>query len=222
MISVKRASVSTFDKFFLFSIIFGGVTLTKLALLPGVIDGVSIADGLCACVVMILISRMLIVKASFSFHYYRGLNYALLLCFWAITGALFLNIASPFDFSETEFAKSFAKLNFYVILSIFLNSYFRKFPNNAIHNIVLSVLLVNALVAIYIFIVMTFKIDLPYEFFGYGPREKINIGNVYYRTGGFVVARGIFEEPSLLGIFQSLGLSFLFFSSTASTSHQKK
>ena len=203
-IPAKQASVHILDKVLVWCIIMGA-SLAKWYTIPGI----SLGDILVACILIILIIRLFM--GNFSLKKYRSLLYVALLWFWAFGGALFLINASPFYFSEEEFAKSFLKLSFYGIATVFLVSYFRKVPSDITRNLLLNVLMLNALIAVYIYLVIDFELSLPYKFFWFNQPEHL-ISSTYYRATGIVVARGIFNEPSFLGIFQNLGLAYLFFS----------
>ena len=201
-ITAKQVSVRTLDKVFVWCIMMGAA-FAKWYTVPGI----SLGDILVASILIILITRLFM--GNFSLKKYHSLLYVALLWFWALGGALFLINASPFYFSEEEFAKSFLKLSFYGISTVFLLSYLRKIPGNITRNLLLNVLMINALIAIYIYLVMAFELSLPYKFFWFNQPEYISS---YYRGTDIVVARGIFNEPSLLGVFQNLGLAYLLFS----------
>lgn len=207
-IPAKQTSVHIFDKVLVWGII-GGAALSKSELLPTTLPGVSVSDALLACVACFILINFFMGKFNFVSH--RGLHYLFILWMYALVSGLFLFLLAPFWFSEIEFVKSFAKLSFYGIIAALLIPYFRKISIDVIRSSLLNILALSALIAIYIYVVMTLEINLPYKFFWYGQPEHY-IFNTYYRSTGFIVARGFFSEPSTMGIFMNLGLAFLYFS----------
>jgi len=144
---------------------------------------------------------------------------------WAVVGGIFASGFSPFAFSEIEFLKSFAKLSFYGIGTILIGSYIRKMDKDTIGKAVLCILTLHAFIALYIYIAQLVEqisgTHLPHEFFWFGQGGPLTFGERLkpWEIGGIVLnkARGIFSEPSTFGIFQILGLAFLYFKSPAIT-----
>jgi len=202
----RRSPVSALDKLFMFIIVLGSA-LTKTSLFPLTLSGISVADILIACALIFLFIRFSLRGFRFQFH--PVLCYIPLFWLWTLLGSLFLITAIPY-FSIEEFGLSFLKLSFYGLAAIFILFFLKDSGINVIRRIVLNVLLLNAFIAIYIYVVMLFEIDLPYQFFWYGQSESARLMfAAYYRDTHFVVAKGFFSEPSMLGIFQSMGLAFL-------------
>ncbi len=157
--------------------------------------------------------------------------YVVLLIMWAVVGGLLASGFSPFAFSEMEFLKSFAKLSFYGLGAILLGSYIWKMEMNTIRKAVLCILTINALIALCIYVAQLLEqlsgIHLPHEFFWFGRGGPLTFGERLkpWEIGGIVLnkARGIFSEPAAFGIFQILGLAFLYFrSSTITQKHAWK
>jgi len=178
-----------------------------------IIQGVSLADLFFACSLVIC---FLSLSMNGSLHYIpRCSIYIILLLIWALIGGLLADSASFFAFSKTEFVRSFVKLSFYGIGAVLLSSYIWKIEIDVIGKTVLNILTFNALIAIYIYIAMSFPIGLPYKFFWFRQGGPLTAGYFGGFESGLVRARGIFSEPSSLGIFQTLGLTFLYFKSHA-------
>lgn len=207
-ILARQVSTHTLDKILVWCIL-GGAALSKSELLPLILPGVSIGDVLLALASCFILIRFSMGKFKLVSH--RGLFYCFCLWLCAFTGGVFLFMSPPPYFCELEFIKSFAKLSFYMIVATLLINYLRKVSGDIIYNCVLNILLISGLIAIYIYVVMALKIEIPYDFFWYGQPEH-RITNSFYRATGFVVARGFFSEPSTMGIFMNLGLAFLYFS----------
>ena len=192
----------------------GGAALSKAML----IEGVSIGDVLFGCAaVACLLSRF---KGRRLLYVPRWSIYIVFLLIWAVAGGFFARSYSFFAFSEVEFWKSFAKLIFYGIGAILLGSHFRDIGIDAISKVVLTFLTLNALIALYIYgaqvVDQISTIHLPHEFFWFGQGGPLTIGqrlSPRVIKGGIILnkARGVFSEPANFGIFQTLGLAFLYF-----------
>ncbi len=203
------------DKFIVWCFI-GGASLQAASLIPGAgSHGISMADTVVACGAVFVVLEAFMRRRTIVVH--RGTGYLAFLCLWSFAGYAYLVSCSPFEFSESEFAKSFAKLVFYGICFALFYSRIRKMDIRVVSDTVANILALHAIIAIYIYLVMTFNIPLPYRFFWFNQSE-VYMPNSYYMSGwsgrgtGFVVARGLFSEPSFLGIYMNWGLAFLLLS----------
>lgn len=195
----------------------GSASLSKAML----IEGVSIGDVLFALSAVSCALYLSPLRNPANIRVPKWSVYIILLIAWAAVGGLFAAEYSCFSFSNIEFWKSFAKLSFYGVGAILLGSYFRKMEIGVIGKVVFGVLTLHALIALYIYVAQLLKhmsgIHLPYEFFWFGQGGPFAFGRdlVPWKVGGIVLnkARGIFSEPSTFGIFQVLGLAFLYFRS---------
>jgi len=189
-----------------------GASLSKAML----IEGISIGDvffGWAAVTVLLSFA----VRPHF-LSIPKWFIYVVFLLILSVVGGLFTSGYSPFAFSGIEFWKSFAKLSFYGIGAILLCSYIRKMDAEVVGKAVLSILTLHALIALYIYLAELLGqisgISLPYEFFWFGQGGPSMPGKslVPWVIDGIVLnkARGIFSEPANFGIFQTLGLAFLY------------
>ena len=101
-----------------------------------------------------------------------------------------------------------------------LGSYLQGIKIDVISKVVLTILTLNALIALYIYgaqvVEQILGIHLPHEFFWFGQGGPLTIGrrlNIGAISSGIILnkARGVFSEPANFGIFQTLGLAFLYF-----------
>lgn len=195
------------DKFVLWCFI-GGASLHAASMIPSAgSHGVSFADAVVGCGAAFVAVEAFMRRKPIVIH--RGSGYVALLFVWSLLGCTYLISSSPFLFSESEFAKSFAKLGYYGICSALFYTRARKMDLRVVSDTVANILALNAIIAIYIFLVMTFNLPLPYRFFWINQSEVFMNNSYYLRGSGFVVARGLFSEPSFLGIYQNWGLAFL-------------
>lgn len=186
-------------------------------------EGIAIGDVLFGCATVGCF--LFLCRHLPRIYIHKWSVYIILLIMWAIVGGLFANSCSSFPFSEIEFLKSFAKLSFYGIGAILIGSYIWKMEKDTINKAVLYVLTLHALIALYIYVAQSLKqlsgIHLPYEFFWFGQGGPLSFGKDLkpWLINGVILnkTRGIFSEPSTFGIFQILGLAFLYFRSPAVT-----
>lgn len=137
---------------------------------------------------------------------------------WALLGGVVRSMETPFGFSRLEFAKSFAKLTFYGLVAVLAAWGLRRAAPERLREVLLTLLAVNAGVAILLYVAMLLWPQLPYERFLPG-----TVPSAYYfeqlwfgdRPPGLVEppvllrARGLSNEPSHLGYIQAMGLGFL-------------
>jgi len=137
---------------------------------------------------------------------------------WAILGGVLRSMRTPFGFSKLEFAKSFAKLTFYGIVAVLVAWGVKRAAPERLREVLLTLLAVNAGLAILLYAAMLIWPQLPYDRFLPG-----TLPSAYYfeqlwfgdRPPGsleppvFLRARGLSSEPSHLGYIQAMGLGFL-------------
>jgi hypothetical protein len=194
-------------------LILGSASLSKAMLTNGIAIG-DVLFGFAAVVCFLSLClhprRVYVPKWSI---------YVILLIIWAAVGGLIASGYSPFAFSEIEFLKSFVKLSFYGIGAILLGSYIQEMERDTIGKAVFNILTLHALIALYIYIAQLVEqisgTHLPHEFFWFGQGGPSMFGgDLIPRTVGVLPlakSRGLFSEPATFGIFQTLGLSFLYF-----------
>lgn len=199
------------DKTVLWFLIIGAI-LTKNRFF---IEGVSIGDVLFGCALLLLFYAS---SAEAYLQLLMDQRICLLFLFLlsALMGGFYLSIQVPFVFSPGNLLKALLKLLFYVGVTAFALTFLNRLPRAFIWDTVLNGLTVSALITLYIYVVMSLQLNLPYDFFWYGHSEVLRDGGFYRQsgifTGGAVLAKGLFSEPSYLGVFNNLGLAYLYFS----------
>jgi O-antigen ligase len=128
---------------------------------------------------------------------------------FALWTGLYRTFSSPLNFSEEKFLRSALKLVFYGVGSLLVISQLRRLSPALLQSLLLWVLSVSAVVALYVYVVMTLDLPLPYEFLWYG---QVDAGKdtAFYRQTEIVAAKGLFVEPSLLGLFHAFGLGCVY------------
>lgn len=179
-----------------------GAALSKNFLYPGI----AYADML-VFLASLIISIRLLIRQYAGLHIPGNVVNLLLLWYWIMLGCLFLANASGLSMNITEFMKSLAKFTFYSITYIIIYTFFVNAGIARVQKVMLNVLVLNGLIAIYIYIAMSTSLGLPYKFFWLG--QNVTEATAYYHGTGFVRARGIFTEPAVFGFFQALGLAFI-------------
>jgi hypothetical protein len=144
--------------------------------------------------------RQAITFPRWSFYVLLLITYSLF-----VGGAILL--VSPGSLSLVEFLKSFAKLNYYGLGAVIIGAVIHRIDQSALRMTIMWILLVHGLIAIYIYAVQVSGAPLPYTFFWTGQDSPLAAS--YFRGDVFIRARGLFSEPSFLGIFQTVGLSLL-------------
>ena len=200
---MKKEPSYTLDKVLIFGLLMAAA-LSKWYVIPSI----SLGDILLALGLLTFIFFLLNEKYRVRI-YSATLFLIACFCIWAMLGALFMVHTTKLWFSTQEFLKSFVKLIFYSFSAVFVISYLSNLPNKVIEEVLIDVVFLNAVVAIYIQVVMNFNLNLPYKFFWFDQPTSL-ISNAYYRTTGIAVARGIFPEASLLGIFLNMSLAYLY------------
>jgi hypothetical protein len=131
---------------------------------------------------------------------------------WCVLGGAVRIVDSPLAFSVTELLKSLAKLGFYSAAAWLLALSLAGLATDRMKDVVLWVLAANAAVALYIYVVMTAGLDLPYRFFWVGGKD-VDLA-LSWGASAFdrplVRARGLAGEPSYFGLFQLLGLAVVY------------
>lgn len=145
------------------------------------------------------------INNRFTFHYLSPQNHKYILMFlgWILFSALIVFFISDVDI--LEFIKSFTKLFFYIIVYYSSYTLLRRMPKEKVFKRVSNVILLNSILALYIFVAM--YIGMPYQFLWFG--LDVPITTAYFGGSLFVRARGIFTEPAFLGYFLVLGEAFL-------------
>ena len=203
IVRVKKQSSYTLDKVLIFGLLMAAA-LSKWYVIPSI----SLGDILLALGLLTFIFRLLNEKCRVRIY---STTFFLIACFciWTLLDALFMVHTDKLWFSTQEFLKSFVKLSFYSVSALFVISYLSDLPKKVIEEVLIDVVFLNAVIAIYIQVVMNFHLNLPYKFFWFGQPATL-ISNAYYRTTGIALAKGIFPEASLFGIFMNMGLAYLF------------
>lgn len=168
---------------------------------------VSLADICLLVAVCVILLQMLYNRSSLTV----SSNAYLLLLLWFISpvGFLILQNTSHTVLDAQEFSKSFGKMTFYLFCYFMVYSYLQKTSRLFIEKILLNILLINAIIAVYVFVVMSAHLEFPYAFLWLGQRGTEATG--FFGGSGYVRARGLFSEPAALGLFQSLGLAYVLF-----------
>jgi hypothetical protein len=138
---------------------------------------------------------------------------------WALLGGVVRSLGTPFGFSRLEFAKSFAKLTFYGIVAVLVVWGLRRTAPERLREVLLTLLAMNAGLAILLYAAMLLWPQLPYDRFLPGSLpsafyfEQLWFGE---RPPGpprelpvLLRARGLSSEPSHLGYVQAMGLGLL-------------
>lgn len=190
-----------------------GASLSRAML----IEGISIGDVLFGCAAAACLLRLF--KNPRPPYVPIWSVYIILLIMWAGAGGLFMSSTSNPVFSEIEFWKSFVKLSFYGFGAILLGSYIRGMEAAMIGKVVFNNLTLHAAIALYIYVAQVLGqlsgVHIPHAFFWFGQGGPLAFGGeLVTATVDSVVlyrARGIFNEPSTFGLFQTLGLAFVLF-----------
>lgn len=185
--------------------------LTYLILACGLLTKTMLADKVyLADILFFSCSFLILVRYSqqpFPLVLPTNVKYLWLLVFLGVSGCLYLNCFHFFAFQE--FANSLMKLTFYICNYLVIAPYFRSLDYEHISSRTLTLLTVNALIAIYIYVAMVTSAGLPYQFFWIG-QEGTDLAG-YFGTDHVIRARGVFSEPAVFGLFQTLGLAFVLF-----------
>ena len=179
--------------------------------------GVAVADLLLAVSALVVTLRALRLKHRPSWP--RWATPLALFWAWALLGGVVRSLGTPFGFSRLEFAKSFAKLTFYGIVAVLVVWGLRRAAPERLREVLLTLLAVNAGLAILIYAAMLLWPQLPYDRFLPGSLpsafyfEQLWFGE---RPPGpprelpvLLRARGLSSEPSHLGYVQAMGLGLL-------------
>lgn len=193
------------NRFILWGIFFSAVFCRRELRLPG-LSGVSLGDILLA-----------VMGGLIAFHIFTGRvplvlprHFSRIFSFWlwALLGGLFFALTDPTLFSTLQFFFSFVKLTFFAILFIFVITFFKQLAPATLMGELLNFLVFNGLIALGIVILASFR--LPYgQMFLFWGDSAASQATMYYRTTGFVVAKGLFSEPSMLALFQCFGLGLI-------------
>lgn len=179
---------------------------------------VSIGDLLLSVVVLVYAKNAVADRGLLSLP--REYLFFLLFSVWTLLSALYLVHFSLFQFSTGAFARSYSKLNYYILCSALLMALVARIRQSVAGSTVENILFLNALLGFYIYAAMQTDIGLPYRFFWTGLEASGVSG--YFRGTEFVKMRGVFSEPSVFGIFQNFGLAYLFFVSGRTILSQRK
>jgi hypothetical protein len=133
---------------------------------------------------------------------------------WALAGYIVFSARGDPVFSDVEWAKSFLKLTYHLTAGFVFLLYLARADPARVERAVLNVLAAVSLIALYIYTVMTLRLPLPYAFFWFNQPAETIVNTFFARGSGFVVARGMFSEPSFLGIFLNLGWAVCLFMTT--------
>lgn len=215
---LSRAKVKSKSESLLLWLFLFGATLHKAQLLPNSsLRGVAVADALLGLVVVIIAARVMLRAGGPRLD---GGNILLgLLVVWAGIGGLVTQIVNP-AFDPVEFGKSFLKLSYYAAAVQILIPYMREVGSDRTRSVVQSVLLFNAVIGLYVFVVQKTAVPWPVDFLWYGlPEDAYKTS--FYRIGHFVVLRGHFSEPAAFASWQALGLAYLYSTDSASRSHRR-
>ncbi len=183
-----------------------GLSFWKTSVLENYLHGVSVADISLGLASILILIWFVVTKRDFNI--YGHSIYPFYLLFVAVLSGGVLLLQTLGFFSEIEFFKSLLKIGYYIFISILLIGFLQNIPNDKIYDIVLNVLFVLSIIALYVFYALNSGLELPYGFLYHGSGENY-IANNYYRGSDWVVAKGIFSEPSSMGIFLNLGLAYL-------------
>jgi hypothetical protein len=135
----------------------------------------------------------------------HDLLWLLTLMLAAALGAIYSEFHN-YAFDPVEFWISFVKLVFFATVTIVLGSAVTSLKPIDSTRIVSAVLLINAALGFYVYAAVALSLPLPYEFLWFG--QTGDISSAYFEEE-IVRMRGVFSEPSLLGAYQVLGLSYL-------------
>lgn len=213
IVNIKQEASYNFDKVYIFGLLMAAA-FSKWY----VFQSIALGDILLVLGLLVFIVHLL--NGKFRLRIYSTVIFLVsCLCMWALIGSLLISQTSELWFSMQEFFNSFVKLVFYAISALFVASYLSYIPRKVIEKVLINVVFLNAIIAIYIQVVMNFNLNLPYKFFWFGQPEQF-ISNAYYRMTDMAVAKGVFPEASLLGIFLNLGLTYLYCFRTEQVKHE--
>jgi O-antigen ligase len=136
---------------------------------------------------------------------------------WAMLGGFLRSMRTPFGFSNLEFAKSLAKLTFYGVVAVLLAWGVKRVASERLRDVLLTLLAVNAGVAVLLYAAMLVWPRLPYERFLPGASSAYYFELRWFGDRSpesfvhqvFLRARGLSSEPSHLGYIQAMGLGCL-------------
>lgn len=126
---------------------------------------------------------------------------------WVLFGGVLFFFTEPF-FSPHQFTLSFIRLSFYVTAFLFIYSFFKNQDHSSLLDSFLNFLFFNGLVSLVIVALATLNLPYGKEILFWGESEAAK-ATMFYRTARFVVAKGLFTEPSMLALFQTFGLGLL-------------
>lgn len=137
---------------------------------------------------------------------------------WAVLGGFLRWLRTPFGFSGLEFSKSLVKLTFYALASVVVAWALEHVEIDRLRELLLTLLAVNACLAILLYLAMLLWPGLRLE--RYLPGSASTAYYFELRWFGdrspesllrqvFLRARGLSAEPSHLGYVQGMGLGFV-------------
>jgi hypothetical protein len=186
------------------------------------VSQVFVAPGVAVADLLLLASVLVAAAAVFRLgtlpEWPRWATWLLLFWTWAVLGGMLRSLSSPFAFSRLEFAKSLAKLTFYGIVALVMAWGVKRVAPERVRDVLLTVLAVNAGLAILLYATMLMWPQLPYDRFLPGSLpsayyfEQLWFGDRppgAYELPVFLRARGLSSEPSHLGYVQAMGLGVL-------------
>ena len=165
---------------------------------------VSVADLLFGGAVVLTLGSVLFGRRSFRLPPWSAYLWAMTI--WMAFGALVAANNAQFPFDGAQFARSYSKFLYYALGAAVIWAGVRELSLETAAAIVFGLVTVNAAASVYIYLGMTAMPWLPYEFLWHGQATPLTAA---YYGDAIVRARGLFSEPSALGIFQVMGLAFV-------------
>tara|TARA_B100001057_G_scaffold499678_1_gene611256 strand:- start:14279 stop:15574 length:1296 start_codon:yes stop_codon:yes gene_type:complete len=190
-----------YNIFFIFLL---GAILSKSLIFPGI----ALGD-------LLLLIGVLILITFYSNKLKIGLYEISVSILILLTSIIFIFSETGSYFSINEFMKSYVKLIFYLICFILFSSFLKIIETKKIITIIFYTSLINAILALLIYAMQNINLDINfYHFLWFGLEEpgKIatDVNHWQMSNSTLIRLRGIFAEPSLYGIYQTISIALIF------------